>query len=578
MSEGFVVHAAISYSQAYMIVIVAGKLIMDYFDLGVYSCPVTTKSAEAQLWFDRGLNWTFGYNHDEAVVCFEKAVAADPNCAMAHWGIAYAAGPNYNMPWHLFDEVGRAKALAKAYDATQVALANAEQANEIEQALIRALPARYPQRELIDDQSPWNDAFTNAMREVLKQHPDNLEVRTILAEAMLNRTPWKMWDLKTGAPAADADTLECEEILDFALESDHRAMTHPGLLHLYVHLMEMSPYPEKALKAGDALRTLVPDAGHLVHMPTHIDVLCGHYQNVVHWNDAATHADLKYYEKEGPYGIYSGYRLHNYHFVIYGALFLGQFEPAMAAIRGMAATTPQDMLAMESPPMADFFESYLAMEPHVMVRFGKWQEALEMPLPEDQKLHCTLTANIHYAKGVAHAALGNVAAAEAEEQLFLEAKARVPKSRLLHNNRVNDLLEIATYMLRGEIAYRKEEYDDAFTALRRSVELDDNLPYDEPWGWMQPTRHALGALLFEQGRLDEAEAVFREDLGLGGELSRASIHPDNVWALKGLHDCLAGRGENIEIVQIKQRLDLANARADRAAAAPCFCAQAAMAS
>jgi tetratricopeptide (TPR) repeat protein len=234
------------------------------------------------------------------------------------------------------------------------------------------------------------------------------------------------------------------------------------------------------------------------------------------------------------------------------------------------------MLRLESPPMANYFESYLAMEPHVLVRFGKWHEATQMELPEDQQLFCTLTANVHYARGVAHAALGNVDAAEAEEKLFLEAKSRVPKERLLHNNKVVDLLDIAAEMLRGEILYRRQEFDAAFAALRKSVELDDALPYDEPWGWMQPTRHALGALLLEQGHLEEAEATFRADLGLGGELSRASIHPDNVWSLKGLYDCLKARAETVEIVQIEQRLDLANARADRAVSASCFCAQAAL--
>jgi tetratricopeptide (TPR) repeat protein len=183
---------------------------------------------------------------------------------------------------------------------------------------------------------------------------------------------------------------------------------------------------------------------------------------------------------------------------------------------------------------------------------------------------------VHYARGVAHAALGEIEQAEAEEKAFLVAKARVPKSRILHNNLVVDLLEIATEMLRGEILYRKGDYDAAFAALRRSVALDDDLPYDEPWGWMQPTRHALGALLLEQGRHDEAEAVFREDLGLGGQLSRATVHPDNVWSLKGLHDCLEARGETSEIVQVRLRLDLADARADKRVAASCFCAQAAL--
>ena len=166
--------------------------------------------------------------------------------------------------------------------------------------------------------------------------------------------------------------------------------------------------------------------------------------------------------------------------------------------------------------------------PHVLVRFGKWREAIALELPEDRDLFCTLTAQVHYARGVAHAALGNIDSAEREERAFLEAKKRVPETRLLHNNRVVDLLEIATEMLHGEILYRKGEYEAAYAALRRSVAIDDNLPYDEPWGWMQPTRHALGALLLEQGHAEEAETVFREDLGLGGALSRATTHPDNV--------------------------------------------------
>ncbi|WP_226688383.1 tetratricopeptide repeat protein [Ruegeria arenilitoris] len=548
----------------------------DYYDLGTYSCPVSTTSAEAQLWFDRGLVWTYGYNHDEAVVCFQRAAEHDPNCAMAHWGIAYAAGPNYNLPWDLRDARGQQKALAQAYDATQQAVALLDTCTPVEQALIHALPARYPQRNPIPDMNGWNHDFADAMRAAFADHPDHLDLRTIYVEALLNLTPWQMWDLKTGKPAEGAATLEAQKVLEDAMANDPAAMSHPGLLHLYVHLMEMSPTPEKALKAGDVLRTLVPDAGHLVHMPTHIDVLCGHYHNVVYWNEKATIADLKYYEREGAFNIYTGYRQHNYHFAIYGALFLGQMEPALRANQGLWDTTPEDMLRIESPPMADYFESYMSMGPHILIRFGQWEEAKALKLPADPDLYRTLTATIHYARAIAHAATGDVAEAEAEEQLFLSAKACVPETRLLHNNRVVDLLEIAREMLSGEIEYRKGNYDIAYAHLRRSVELDDTLPYDEPWGWMQPTRHALGALLFEQGHVTEAEAVYREDLGLGGTLSRASIHPDNVWSLKGLHDCLKARGESVEIAQIKQRLDLALARADRAVGASCFCAQAAM--
>lgn len=548
----------------------------DYYDLGSYGCPITTRSPDAQLWFDRGLVWTYGFNHDEAVACFQRALTHDPDCAMAHWGIAYAGGPNYNMPWDLFDDAGRAKALALAYEATQSALALADGTMPAEQALIRALPARYPQRDPIENMHGWNHDFADAMRAAFAAVPDHLDLRTLYVEALMNLTPWQMWDLAKAQPAEGAATLEAQRALEDAMANAPGAMQHPGLLHLYVHLMEMSPFPEKALKAGDVLRTLVPDAGHLIHMPTHIDVLCGHYHNVVYWNQKAIEADLKYYQREGAFNIYTGYRQHNFHFVIYGALFLGQIEPALAAVRGMADTVPEEMLRVESPPMADYFESYMAMEPHVLIRFGRWEEAIALAPPEDPDLYRTLTATTHYARALAFAATGRVAEAEAGEQVFLAAKARVPETRLLHNNTVVDLLEIATEMLRGEIEYRKGNHAIAFAHLRRSITLDDALPYDEPWGWMQPARHALGALLFEQGHVEDAEAIYREDLGLGGQLSRATIHPDNVWSLKGLHDCLTERGEQVEIIQIKQRLDLALARADRAVAASCFCAQKAM--
>ncbi|WP_397542596.1 tetratricopeptide repeat protein [Roseovarius salis] len=549
-----------------------------YFDLGDHSFPVTTDSDAAQLWFDRGLLWTYGYNHEEAVSCFDNAIAADPACAMAHWGRGYAVGPNYNMDWELFDEAGRAAALAAGHEAAMAAMTRLDGVSDWEAAMIRALPARYPQAGMADiaTMKSWDRDFADAMRTVHAAHPGNLDICTVFVEALLNLTPWKMWDLPTGRPAEGAFTEEAQKVLEEAMERRPGAMRHPGLLHLYVHLMEMSPHPEKALKAADVLRRLVPDAGHLIHMPTHIDVLCGQYQNVVDWNEAAVAADEKYWREKGAFNIYSGYRLHDYHFVIYGAMLLGQIGPALRAVRGAEATVPEDMLRMESPPMADYFEAYLSFEPHVLVRFGRWREATELALPEDPELYCTLAAHVHYARGIGHAALGEVDAALAEEKLYHAAMARVPESRLVHNNKVVDLLAIGAEMLRGEILYREGRYDEAFAALRRSVALDDTLPYDEPWGWMQPTRHALGALLLEQDRVAEAEALFREDLGLGGQLSRATVHPDNVWSLKGLHDCLKARGETVEIVQVRQRLDLAQARADRTVAASCFCAQAAL--
>ena len=546
---------------------------MDYYDLGTFSRSVTTSSADAQRWFDRGLNWVYAYNHAEAIACFQKAIEADPSCAMAHWGVAYAMGPNYNLPWHLYDPAGRAQALAGSYAATEQALSHADGAGAVEQALIRALPARYPQADPIDDLMPWNKDFTNEMRTISEAYTDDLEVQAIFVEAIMNETPWQMWDLKSGGVAEGAGTLEAREVLERSFDDIPASWDHPGLLHLYVHLMEMSPVPELALRAGDRLREMMPDGGHLIHMPTHIDVLCGNYRDVVVYNQKAVVADRKFLEREGALNLYSAYRTHNHHFVIYGAMFLGQYTPAIEAAQEIIDTTPEELLRVPSPPMADFIEGYLPMKQHVLIRFGKWQEIIDQTLPEDRELYCSTTAMMLYAKTVAHSAIGNVDAAEREKAAFLEAKTKVLDSRRVHNNRVVDLLEIAEAMMDGELQYRIGNHDVAFEHLRKSVELDDALPYDEPWGWMQPARHALGALLMEQGHYEEAEAVYRADLGMDKTLSRACQHPNNLWSLHGLHECLKKRGEETESPLIKLQLDLALARAEVQVYASCYCRQ-----
>jgi tetratricopeptide (TPR) repeat protein len=544
---------------------------MAYYDLGKYSRPVTTSSPEAQVWFDRGLNWVYAFNHEEAIKCFTKALEHDPGCAMAHWGISYAAGPNYNLPWKLYDPQGKTKALEASYDALQKALACMGTATAVEQALIQALKVRYPQREPIEDQSGWDKAFTRTMRTLFATHRDDLDVRAIFTDAIMNETPWQMWDLGTGGVAEDAGTAEAMEVLEAAFKDAPAAWSHPGLLHLYVHLMEMSPFPQRALRAADSLRELVPDSGHLVHMPTHIDVLCGNYHDVVVYNQKAVAADRKFLEREGPMNFYSLYRNHNYHFVIYGAMFLGQYTPALAAAQELIDTTPEALLRIPSPPMADFIEPFIGMKQHVLVRFGKWREIIAQDLPKDPELYCTTTAMMLYAKGVAHSVLGEIAEAEKARVAFLAIKARVPESRLVHNNRAVDLLAIAEQMLTGELEYRRGNFNMAFAHLRLAVELDDALRYDEPWGWMQPTRHALGALLLEQGQVAEAEAVYRADLGYDGKLSRARQHPENVWSLHGLHECLSRRGDTVEAPLIKTRLDLALARSEVPVRASCLC-------
>jgi tetratricopeptide (TPR) repeat protein len=550
---------------------------MIYFDLGPYSREVTASAPEAQLWFNRGLNWLFGFNHVEAIKCFQKAIEHDAECAMAHWGVSYASGPNYNLPWNRYDPAGRQLALAASYDAMQGALAHAGKATPVEQALIRALPARYPQRQAVEDMTPWDKAYTREMRKVFSAFPDDLEVRSVFAESIMNETPWQMWDLRSGKAAADANTEECRAVLEQAFDNVPASWDHPGLLHLYVHLMEMSPFPERALRAGDRLRKIMPDSGHLIHMPTHLDVLCGHYNDVLIYNQKALETDRRFLSYSDNPGIYLAYIIHDFHFAIYGATFLGQYKPAIALAEELITRIPEAVLRIETPPMADFLESYLAIKQHVLVRFGRWREIIAQDLPADQDLYCSNVAMMHYAKAVAHSALGHIAEAEAEKVFFMAAKARVPKSRRMHNNVVVDLLGVAEAMLNGELDYRKSNYDAAFAHLRKSVELSDSLLYDEPWGWMQPTRHALGALLLEQGQIEEAEAVYRSDLGLDGKLSRACQHPDNLWSLHGLHECLVRRGEKAETALIKQRLDLAQARADVPIKASCFCRRIAVA-
>ena len=541
----------------------------DYYDLGNYSRRISTESADSQLWFDRGLIWNYAYHHEEAIVCFKKAIEYDPTCVMAYWGIAYASGPNYNRQWGDFDGDEKQICLNDAYEAVANAKNNLDFANDIESELIKALDTRYPKDASVEDFGPWNDAFADAMRQVYQNHPNDMDICTLFAEAIMNRTPWKLWDLPTGKPAAGADTLEAIEVLETAFDrlADQGSKKHPGLLHMYIHLMEMSPYPEKALDVGDRLSELVPDAGHLLHMATHVDVLCGNYQNVVLRNHKAIEADKKYLARSGPMNFYSIYRCHNYHFKIYGAMFLGQRQVAIDTADELSASLTREVLE----PMADWLEAFCPMKQHVLIRFGMWDEIKAQALPDDPNLYAMTTALIHYSKTVAYAATGDILGAEAARDDFRDAKAALPETRMLFNNTCADILGVAEAMLEGELSYRKGDFDDAFDHLRRSVALDDNLPYDEPWGWMQPTRHALGALLIEQGQVEEAEAIYRADLGFDDTLARACQHPNNVWSLHGMHECLNRLGRENEAVIIKPKLDIALALADIEIKYSCYC-------
>jgi tetratricopeptide (TPR) repeat protein len=541
-----------------------------YFDLGGYGRPVTTSSPEAQRCFSNGLVWAYAFNHEEAVRCFERAIEHDPGCAMAHWGVAYAIGPNYNKAWDDFDPVDLARSLDRGHAATRRAIACLGGATAAEASLVHALAARFPSGTPPVDAAEWNEAYARAMREAYAAHPADLDVAALFGDALLSVTPWQLWDLRAARAASGAHTTEAVDVLERSL-AQPGGSTHPGVLHFYIHLMEMSPHPERALRAADWLRGLVPDGGHLEHMPTHIDVTCGDYRGVVASNSAAIAADERFTAREGAMNFYTLYRAHNYHFKIYGAMFLGQSEVALAAGDQLAAALPEELLRVEVPPMADWLEGFVPMKLHALVRFGRWQEIIDSPLPADGGLYLVTTAMTHYAKGVAFAATGRLDEAADQRRLLAAAIARVPESRTVFNNTCLDILAVAAAMLDGELDYRAGKYDAAFGHLRRAIALDDGLPYDEPWGWMQPVRHAYGALLLEQGEVAEAEAVYRADLGLDGTLPRPNQHPGNVWSLHGYHECLVRLGKTEQAQIIGQQLDLAAARADVPIVASCAC-------
>jgi tetratricopeptide (TPR) repeat protein len=541
-----------------------------YFDLGSYHRPIATSSAQAQVWFDRGLVWAYAFNHEEAIRCFERALDADRGLAIARWGIAYSVGPNYNKAWEAFDPFDLTSSLARARSELQ--LAGQGRASPVEQGLIAALLARFPTEDPGDAEALQSGmaAYADAMTALAAAYPDDVDVQALAADALVNVTAWALWDTDTGKPAAGSRVVEARRILEDALAGP-AGRQHPGILHLYLHTMEMSATPEDALPAADLLRDLVPDAGHLRHMPSHIDVLCGDYRSSVEANQAAVQADRRFVSREGPLNFYSLYRAHDLHFIVYSAMFEGQSQMAFQAADELVGQLTAELLSIESPPMADWLEAFVPLRTHVLVRFGRWDELIAQPLPQDRDLYCTTAATIHYGRGIALAATGQAAQARAERAAFTQAYQRIPESRYLFNNTSRDILAVAAAMLDGEIAYRESRFDEAFGHLRRAIELDDGLPYDEPWGWMQPTRHAYGALLLEQGHVEEAAAAYAADLGLDHTLARCCQHPGNVWSLHGYHECLHRLGRSAEAAIIGQQLALASARADVPIRASCAC-------
>ncbi|QDU68122.1 tetratricopeptide repeat protein [Engelhardtia mirabilis] len=514
-----------------------------YYDVGVVHRTVSTDSPEAQLWFDRGLGLCFGFNHEEALACFRQAVDADPECAMAWWGQAYAQGTNYNSPF-MSDEASHA-----AFDAIARAVELADSATAVERALIDAMSKRFtwpaPQ-----DRAELEAAYAEAMETVHGAYPDDPEVAALTAEALMQLRPWALWSHE-GEPAPELARIR--PVLEQGLQ---RWPDHPALCHLYIHAMEAGPEVGRAIPAARSLESLTPGLGHLVHMPSHIYTWTGRYDDVVRVNLRAVEVDDAYADFAGRENLYTAYRIHNYHFVAYGAMWDGRRDLALEYARQLVREIPDSLIEQ----MPDLFEVFTATPYHVMVRFGLWEELLAEPEPAADRQ--AARAVWRYARGVALASLGRVEEAQREQLAFRAARAAVPESRFLFQNPVANVLEVADRVLEGEIAYRRGDYDQAFASLRDAVAYDERLNYDEPWGWMEPVRHALGALLTEQGHYVEAEAVYRENL---------RRYPENGWALHGLAECLRGQGRTAEAARVQERFDAAWKRSDVVIPGSCFC-------
>ncbi len=548
--------------------------IMEYdFDLGGHGRPVSASASGAQIWVDRGLNWLYGFHPEEAARCFRRAAAADPGCAMAQWGDAYASGPFYNLPWEWMTAAEQAETLAICHAALCRAEAASAAATPVEQALIAALRARYPRPEPGSpaEMAAWTRAYAEAMRGVAHAFPEDLDVIALTAEALMMTAPWDLWDLHSGTPKPGAPTREVIALLERGIA---RAGDRPHLAinHLYIHAVEMGPLPEQALRQADELAGLAPDLGHMEHMGAHIFTLCGAYDRAIEASRRAVLADAKAIAHGGRRQFYTTSCCHNLHMLMFAAMMSGRSGPALWAAERMRALVTPEVLDTPRAHMVATLEGYHAKKLHAFIRFGQWRAVIADPPSPDAELYCVTEAMRAYARAIAFAALGAIAEAEAERRAFERARAAIPSERFHFNNAADAILSVGEAMLEGELLYRKGRYESAFAALRTAVARADALHYSEPWPWMHPPRHALGALLLEQGRLAEAEAVYRQDLGYDASVPRCRRHPDNVWALHGLSECLSRRHAPApETMMVGQRLSFAQARTDTPVLASCAC-------
>jgi tetratricopeptide (TPR) repeat protein len=504
-------------------------------NLGDTHHSITTDNETAQRYFDQGLVLSYGFNHAEAIRAFQQCVALDPEAAMCYWGHAWALGPNINA---MMDPA----VVPEAWAALQKAQELAANASEVEQAYISALAHRYSD-DPDADRAMLDKAFADAMREVVAQYADDLDAAAIFAEALMDLTPWNFWT-KNGQPTEY--TNEIVSTLESVLA---RNPNHVGANHYYIHAVEASLTPERALPSAERLETLVPGAGHLVHMPAHVYWRVGDYQRAYDVNVHAIHADESYLPDQ-PYAFAygAGYYPHNIHFLFAAAQMQGRSAAAIEAARKLISEVSDEEVQMVPP-----LENFRPMALFALVRFGKWDEILQEPQPKAE--HQFTTGMWHYARGMALLRTGDADGA-AQELAMLQEIAAMPEMETLtlpsFASAATDL-QIAAHILGGELAAAGGDTDAAVAELQAAVELQDAMAYIEPPAWYYPVRQSLGAILLEEGRVEEAEAVYREDL---------IQYPRNGWSLFGLAQALAAQGKSDEAAEVQTQFDEAWQAAD----------------
>jgi tetratricopeptide (TPR) repeat protein len=490
-----------------------------YTKLGTFHRKIGTSNAEAQQYFDQGMRLAWAFNHDESTRSFAQAAALDPACAICYWGVSLTVGPNYNV---LMMAEPRAKV---AWEALQLAQKNAGTASAVEKALIEALGKRYTGPTPLDpsNNGPVLVNYANAMEDVAKRFPDDLDVQVLYAEARMTTNSWKLYTID-GKPAIG--TPEIEVTLERVLKADP---AHPGANHYYIHTVEASPRPERAVGAATRLRGLMPEAGHLQHMPAHIWQRVGRYEDASQANRDGVVADQAYLASTPPLDYYPMYYAHNYQFLAYSAAMLGNKKEAIESAMKMRDLMPAEML-----PQMPGVDWYISEVYATLIRFGEWDRVLAEPAP-DARL-TALSAGYHYARAVAFAAKGRVDEARASLAELQTIAAATKPDAAAGLNLAKDVLAVAVLVAQGEIARASGKTDDAIARLTEAVAKEDQLAYDEPADWFIPVRHQLGATLLAAGKARDAEATYREDL---------VRHPKNGWALFGLAQALRAQNKDI---------------------------------